>query len=182
MGYPQGLVVHFTAGSSAESSIEWGREQGFAFWMLKKDGTLIQTHTLDVWGPHAGISSWKGINGTVSDELLGLEIDCAGRLEKDGANWKSWFGRVVPEKLRRYSKGEANIVEGWYEAFTPEQEATLEAFALWLKRNHPDVFNLDLVLGHDEVSPGRKNDPGAALSMTMPAFRARLKEKYNALA
>lgn len=178
-GYPEGLVVHFTAGSSAESSLMWGKEQGFAFWMIAKNGDLYQTKPLDLWGYHAGKSSWPGISGTVSDEFDGVEIDCAGRLEKKGNNWQSWFGRVVPASLRRYSKGEANIVEGWYEKFTPEQEATLKRLALWLKENCPEVFDLDKVVGHDECSEGRKNDPGAALSMTMPEFREMIKKEYK---
>jgi lysozyme family protein len=45
---------------------------------------------------------------------------------------------------------------------------------LWLKGNQPDVFQFEFVLGHDEVSPGRKNDPGGALSVTLPQFRERL--------
>jgi N-acetyl-anhydromuramyl-L-alanine amidase AmpD len=178
-GYPEGLVVHFTAGSSAESSLMWGKEQGFAFWMIAKDGTLYQTKPLNRWGYHAGKSSWPGISGTVSDEFDGVEIDCAGRLEKKGNTWQSWFGRVVPASQRRYSKGEANIVEGWYEKMTPEQEATLKRLVLWLKENCPDVFDLDKVVGHDECSPGRKNDPGASLSMTMPQFREMIKKEYK---
>jgi N-acetyl-anhydromuramyl-L-alanine amidase AmpD len=178
-GYPKGAVIHFTAGSSAESSILWGKGQGFAFWMIAKDGTIYQNKSLRRWGSHAGQSSWQGIVGTVSDELDGIEIDCAGRLEKRGTNWQSWFGRVVPPSLRRYSKGQDNIKEGWYEIFTEKQEESLIRLLLWLKSNNPKVFSLDLVLGHDEVSPDRKNDPGASLSMTMPKFREFLKKQYN---
>jgi len=39
-------------------------------------------------------------------------------------------------------------------------------------------FRADWVAGHDEVSPGRKSDPGGSLSMTMPQFRYMLKKKY----
>jgi hypothetical protein len=56
---------------------------------------------------------------------------------------------------------------------------------LWLKEQAPDLFNFDLVVGHDESCdangrPGAKNDPGAALSMYMPALRARLKALWEA--
>jgi len=54
-----------------------------------------------------------------------------------------------------------------------------------MKRNNPDVFELKCVLGHDEVAGkkgigyNRKNDPGAALSMTMTEFRNKLDEEYK---
>lgn len=178
-GYPQGLVVHFTAGSSAESSLSWGRDQGLAFWMIAKDGKTYQTHSLDTWGYHAGKSSYRGIEGTVSDELLGVEIDCAGMLTPKAGKYVSWFGRQVTESNVRFSEGKANQVRGHYEKFTTKQEEALIELCLWLKRNNPKVFSFDLVVGHDEVSPGRKNDPGASLSMTMPEFRALLKQRYH---
>jgi len=46
----------------------------------------------------------------------------------------------------------------------------------WLEYNGNGIFKLDFVLGHDEVAPSRKNDPGGSLSMTMPEFRKKLKE------
>jgi hypothetical protein len=177
-GYPEGMVVHFTAGSSAESSISWGKEQGYAFFMVKKDGTLVQTHSLKRWGHHAGSSSWPGLGSGISNKTVGVEVDCAGGLDMKAGKLTSWFGRVVPERLARYSKANANIKAGWYEAYTPEQEDTLFRLAVWLKKNNPKVFNLDYVVGHDEVAPARKNDPGAALSMTMPEFRRKIKEEY----
>lgn len=177
--HPQGLVVHSTAGSSAESSISWGRQNGLAFWMITRDGTLIQTHPLNYWGWHAGESSWSNMIGTVSDELLGVELDNGGMLTKRRDKLFTWFEREVPPSAARYSEGRSNVVPGWYECFTPQQEETLIQLCLWLKRNNSEAFDLDLVLGHDEVSPGRKTDPGASLSWTMPEFRKLLKQKHR---
>lgn len=176
--YPRGAVVHFTAGSSAESSIEWGKDQGFAFWMIAKDGTIYQNHSLRRWGHHAGKSVWPGLGTSLSDDLVGIEVDCAGRLTRKNNQWVSWFGRVVTSSKVRVSKGEANIKPGAYEMFTPEQEASLKRLLLWLKENNPKVFQLEYVVSHDEIAPDRKDDVGAALSMTMPAYREMLKKEY----
>jgi hypothetical protein len=176
-GYPQGAIVHFTSGSSAESSLSWGIESGYCFFLIAKDGTVYQNFDLDKWGYHAGSSSWPGLSGSVSDELVGIEIDCAGGLEKvGGGKFKSWFGRMYDEACVRYSSGKDNVKPGYYEMYTPEQETALIALLRWLKSNKPDVFDFDFVLGHDEVAPSRKDDPGASLSMTMPKFREHLKE------
>ena len=50
---------------------------------------------------------------------------------------------------------------------------------MWLKKNNPEIFNLEYVLGHSEISAGRKQDPGGALSMSMVEFREKLIENYT---
>lgn len=174
-GYPEGAIIHWTSGSSAESSMSWGRDQGYMFWMIDKDGEIYQPNALNEWGYHAGASSWPGLGSSVSSRLVGIEIDCAGKLEKrsDGS-FKSWFGRIVPhEKVREVQKRD-NIVSGAYEMFTKEQETSLVLLLKWLHSNNPSVFRLDFILGHDEVSPGRKVDPGGSLSMSMPELREKI--------
>ncbi|WP_457021162.1 hypothetical protein [Luteimonas sp. A611] len=69
---------------------------------------------------------------------------------------------------------QGNQSAGHYQKYTILQEASLRTLLTWLRSNNPDVFRFDLVLGHDEVSPGRKVDPGGSLSMTMSAFRQSL--------
>lgn len=179
-GYPEGLIVHFTAGQCDDESdmvgtMEWGKGEGYAFWGIGPTGKLYESHPLNKWGHHAGTSSWPSLGSSVSKYLLGVEIASAGRLD---SSRKSWFGKTYPESKTRTVKAEANRQAGTYLKYTDEQEETLIALCLWLKRNNPEVFNFDLVLGHDEVSPGRKNDPGGALSMTMPEFRELLKRKW----
>jgi len=181
-GWPRGAIVHFTAGrDGAEKTINGGIENGYTFWCIQRDGRLFTAHDADQWGYHAGSSKWPGLDGTVSDELLGIEINAAGRLTKlsDG-RLQSWFKTIVPKDEARQVPGKRYPGElaGYYEKYTDPQESTLVNTLLWLKAQRPDQFSFDLVLGHDEVAPGRKNDPGGALSMTMPEFRAHLKSEW----
>lgn len=87
--------------------------------------------------------------------------------------------------MRTITSNTQNIAKGTYEKYTEKQEQALIELVLWLKKNNPSVFNLDYVLGHDEVAgPSgigrwRKTDPGGSLSMTMDKFRTLLKNKYN---
>ncbi|TIC83201.1 N-acetylmuramoyl-L-alanine amidase [Crenobacter intestini] len=191
-GYPEGAIVHFTAGrDNPINDISSGIKNGFAYLVIAPNGGLYQNHRLDEWGYHAGKSSWPPLGGGVSQYLLGIEICAAGKLHKiDDAHFRPWYNEekylkergktpkpeddLLPHQVR-FVPNEANRVEGWYEKYTDAQEATLKEVLKWLRHNRPDVFSYDLVLGHDEVSPGRKNDPGGALSITMPALRNWLK-------
>lgn len=171
-GYPKGAIVHFTSGrrTGVDEGIAEQVRNGYTYFVISADGEIAQNFPLDSWGYHAGDSSYSGLNGTVSDELVGIEVQCGGKLEPNG---KTWFG-TTPSSIRNIPHKVANQEAGNYETYTPEQEASLERLIRWLKSNNPTAFDFKFVLGHDEVSPGRKNDPGGSLSMTMPDFRKKL--------
>lgn len=181
-GYPRGAVVHFTAGAYGLSELDLARQLGHAYFLIDEKGGVHQGFPLDRWGSHAGRSTWPGLgpNG-VSRHLVGIEVDCAGLLKADGSgNFKTWWGASIPaEQVRLVPDARDNRAPGVYHVFNDAQEDALTALLLWLKSNNPAVFDLDLVLGHDEVSPGRKTDPGGSLSMTMPEYRRCLQSRYQ---
>lgn len=185
-GYPKGAVVHFTAGRRAglEKGLADQVKDGFCYFLIDKDGNVGQNFPLDQWGYHAGDSKkypsdWPGLNFGVSDQLVGIEIQCAGKLS---AARKSWFHKTYPVEETRKVKARHNIQAGTYHKFTDEQEEALIGLLLWLQRNNPEVFEFRYVLGHDEVSGkrgigrNRKNDPGGSLSMSMDELRELLKK------
>lgn len=177
-GYPKGAVIHFTAGrrNGLASQIKDQIENGYTFFVIDKDGNIAQNFPLDSWGYHAGKSSYEGLSGKVSNELVGIEIQCAGKLTHKDGEYRTWFRTTVPEsEVRNILTQIDNQEQGYYHTFTELQEDALESLILWLHRNNSDVFSLDLVLGHDEVSPGRKNDPGGSLSLSMSEYRDFLK-------
>lgn len=82
----------------------------------------------------------------------------------------------------RFAEG-GNIQPGWYLPYSPDQFEAITDIALYLADAYPETFSLDKVFGHDEVSPGRKNDPGGCMAfpgetLTMAAFRALLRAKH----
>jgi N-acetyl-anhydromuramyl-L-alanine amidase AmpD len=191
-GYPEGAIVHFTAGHHAqkpEDAIKQMVKAGHCYFLIARDGTIYQNFPLSHWGYHSGgKSAWKGlpglpespsVPGSVSNELVGIEVMASGLLD---SNRRPWYGgHKFPVEETRTTAGDDQQLRGTYHIYTPEQEESLERLVRWLENNNPNVFKFDLVLGHDEVSGPRgigyhrKNDPGAALSMTMDAFRAKLK-------
>lgn len=185
--YPAGAVVHFTAGRDKTeqdmiNSMTWGVSQKFAFFGIGPTGVVYQAHPLNRWGSHAGSSFWNYLGKNVSTKLVGIEIACAGEL----TNGRSWFNVSYPEsETRTVKESEHGCKSGQYKRFTEAQEKALFELLLWLKNNCPEVFSLDYVLGHHEVSGRiglghyRKTDPGGSLSISMDELRARLKAAYT---
>lgn len=187
-GYPEGMVVHWVRaprGGDPEFWSKWGKDQGLQFMTLGEDGTVVQAAPLSHYGAHAGESKWSGLGERVSQYLVGVEVVCEGKVEKQADGTFKADGRKVTNPVRYIPANKDNIAAGYYEAFSPAQENSLIELCLWLKRNNPDVFSLDLVLGHDEVAGPkgigrwRKVDPGGSLSMTMTEFRELLKSEYK---
>lgn len=196
--YPEGAVIHYTAGGNDPiSTINWGREMGYSYMLIDRDGLIYQSSPLDEWGYHAGESSYLGREG-VSKYFVGIEMISAGRVLEVSSNktgvetkYAAWFhyvhGSTAIKKDAvlferdeiRFSKTESNIRAGNYHKFTVLQEESLISLLLWLKSNNQAVFSFNNVVGHDEVSPGRKQDPGGSLSMTMPNLRRRLDAIYS---
>ena len=195
-GHPQGAIVHFTAGGpSGPNTVQGGIANGFCFFVIAPSGEVFQNFDLNRWGYHAGKSSHQKLGNSVSRFLVGIEVCNAGKVRQlDSSTFRPWFNDPlhyqqahepipagVPNPTRDFKADAVRFVEqrhnreaGWYHKYTPEQEQALTTLILWLKNNAPDIFQFELVLGHDEVSPGRKNDPGGALSLTMPEYRAHL--------
>ena len=187
--YPIGAVIHYTAGNyknadvDAYSAISNGIKHNYCYFCISATGTILQAFPLNKWGYHAGQSNYPNVGVGVSRHLVGIEICCAGLLSKrEDGKFETWFKQPVPDDQVRYSKTDANIKEGHYHKYTDEQVAALSSLLIWLKWNNEEVFNLDFVLGHDEVAQRRKSDPGASLPYTMPEYRKILKDSYKKLA
>jgi len=176
--YPQGAVVHFTAGNPKQKLVDavaYQNKMRHLYFVISEDGSISQNFPLTHWGYHAGASSWKGLKGRVDRYLVGIEICCAGKLSKGGV---PWFGNApYPARMIRVVEARDNMEAGTYQRFSLAQEESLIRLLKWLKSNNPEVFDYDLVLGHDEVSPKRKNDPSGSLSVTMPELRELLKNE-----
>lgn len=176
--YPVGAVVHFTAGrslkgdSDAINTIRGGIANGYCYFCISSTGTVFQSFPLNKWGYHCGKSAWPGLGTSLSNKLVGIEICNAGKLDKNG---NAWFGEHYPEDQRR-TVGAEYGESGTYHKYTDAQEKSLSELLVWLKLNNPEVFNVNYIVGHHEISPGRKNDPCGSLSVTMPALRDKIKE------
>ncbi len=165
------LVMHYTAGSSAEQSINWltdPRSKASAHLVIGQDGSITQLVPFDTIAWHAGTSSWLNLNG-LNNYSLGIELDNAGPLNRSAdGKWRSWFGGVYSDDqvIETNHKHETEK-KGW-QLYTPQQLYVALDVAELLVRH----YRLKDILGHDDIAPGRKTDPGPAFPMR--AFRGRL--------
>ncbi len=163
------LVMHYTAGSSAAGAIAALTEPGgnSAHLVIAGDGGITQLVAFDRVAWHAGESRWNGRVG-LNRFSLGIEMDNAGRLERHGGEWRAWFGRAydeteVVEAVHRHD----DTACGWHLYASEQIAAAVEVSQLLVRR-----YRLRDVLGHDDIAPLRKRDPGPAFPMQ--SFRARV--------
>lgn len=166
--WPEVYVIHFTAGWNNRTGRDFMKsflKRGLCTDFLDKNGQIFQQRDGNRGGHHAGKSKFKG-RSSVSRFAPGIEIACGGKLKEKDGKLITWFNKVVPKEDARYVTREMGYVHsGWYEKYTEPQEESLAKFLAWQMRQ-----GVKHIVGHDDISPGRKNDPGGSLSMPLQEF------------
>lgn len=171
------LVMHFTAGRNAAESVNWltnKSAKASAHVVIGRDGGITQLIPFDRVAWHAGASSWEAYEG-LNSYSIGIELDNAGRLSQHGERWQAWFGDDYDnaDVIQATHKNESTPC-GW-QVYTPLQiEAALTVGGLLMS-----TYKLQEVLGHDDIAPHRKCDPGPAFPMA--SFRSRLQGRGDDL-
>ncbi len=168
---PLFLVVHYTAGATAEQAVTWltqTRAQASAHAVIGRDGSITQLAPFNIITWHAGVSNWKGYKG-MNKYAIGLELDNPGPLSHAAnGEWVSWFGsRHDPSEVIEAKHKNRTEMQGWLLYSQAQMEATMELSELLV-----EAYGLEDVIGHDDIAPTRKTDPGPAFPMN--SFRSRL--------
>lgn len=168
---PQFVVLHYTAGRTLESSVEslcTKKPQGnaSAHIVLGRDGRIVQLAPFNTVTWHAGVSQWNGIDG-LNHHAIGIEMDNAGLLHREGERCVSWFGKAYPDNEvvvaeHRHGGG----VRPWHHFTEVQIERALQLCEALVAH-----YSLQDVLGHEDIARGRKVDPGPAFPLA--AVRAR---------
>lgn len=157
------VIIHFTAGASAQSSVDFlckPSAKASAHLVVGRDGSVIQLVPFDTVAWHAGKSTYGDRTG-FNKYSIGIEIDNPGLLTKSGDTYKTWFGRnVIPEDVIEAIHRNQFEPTYWH-AFTEEQIILIEQICRLLV----EEYNINLILGHEEISPKRKVDPGPAFPL-----------------
>ena len=171
---PEFLIMHYTAGSSAEGSVSWmcnPAAKAAAQLVIGRDGSLTQLAPFNRVTWHAGKSEWEGRSG-LNGFSIGIELDNAGKLERVGSRWISAVSKraypdddVLVANHKHDRPGTPPI--GWHEYSEVQLEVAAQVGLLLMEK-----YSLKDVLGHEDIAPGRKSDPGPAFPMG--SFRARL--------
>jgi N-acetylmuramoyl-L-alanine amidase len=159
---PRFLVMHFTAGRSAESSVRWlknPRAKASAHLVIGRDGSVTQLVPFNKKAWHAGRSRWKGLVG-LNRHSIGIELDNAGKLRRVGDGWQTWFGRKVHATDVVEEEHPDGRVDGWHAYSEVQIETAISVGSALMER-----YGFSDVLGHSDIAPRRKTDPGPAFPM-----------------
>jgi N-acetylmuramoyl-L-alanine amidase len=166
------IVLHFTAGDSVNWALDNLRDSTpgqrvSAHLLVARDGTTTQLLPFDTVAWHAGRSCWGG-RSEFNHFSLGIEIDNAGRLQQQGDDFSSWTGGLYEEQeaVQAFYRDEAE--PSWWHRYPGIQLEVVENLCLLLIK----TYHIDRILGHEEIAPERKEDPGPAFPLD--ALRQRL--------
>jgi len=164
------IIIHYTGGSSAQSSVDSlcnPTSKASAHLVIGMDGSVHQLVPFDTIAWHAGTSQYNGRTG-FNRYSIGIELDNPGRLTKTEGSYISWFGRKydAANVIKGIHRNETT--ESYWHAFTEIQLLKTEEICRLLMAE----YNIKHILGHEEISPGRKSDPGPAFPLDL--FRNKL--------
>ena len=177
---PRFIVVHYTVGEDFEGVTQMlahdAKRRASVQLVLSQKGEVAQIGDLNdrLW--HAGASSWvhdgKTYNG-LNACSIGIEVCNRGWLNEkgEGGRWRQntsqgisrWY---LPEEVHvgRHPNRKAAAwlgTCGWAK-FTDAQIRELDQLIWALK----DAYGILEVVGHDDITPERKQDPGLCLDRT----------------
>lgn len=159
------LVIHFTSGASARSSIDYWRKLAngiCAHLIIDRDGTVFQCRAFNRTASHAGVSRWVDRKtatrfGTANAYGIGIELANAGN--DPGALAWARKQRDFAGTLKAAHRNGGPVQE--WERYPVAQLAACEQIAQLLVQR----YALDDITGHDCIAPERKDDPGPAFPM-----------------
>lgn len=168
-GQPKVLVQHYTAAASGKASADYlfkpHSPASSAHFVIDRDGTIWQLAEINTITWHAGRSEWRGMVG-LNSFAIGIENANLGFMRKTAdhnrwltaaSNYNSpWTGEAV---VARHKNGGPEY--GWEPYPEPQIKACLE-LTEWLLEHCPTIRE---IVGHDDIAPGRKSDPGPAFPM-----------------
>ena len=174
---PRFIVMHYTAGGSGAASRDYmlksptqkqrlldadERSYASAHVVVDRDGSIWQIVPFNRKARHAGTSSWKGLE-SLNRHSVGIEIANYGWLDRqgDGSYKRSDTPRFAAEDVTVATMPSGTRTMGWENYPTAQLEA-VEKVTRALLGAYPSITE---VLGHQEIAPGRKFDPGPAFPM-----------------
>ena len=162
---PQYLIMHYTAATSFGSSLNWflnKNAQASAHLLIGRDGAITQFAPFNIVTWHAGKSHWENLQN-LNQYAIGIELVNAGRLIKSGGKFISQVDqRIIPDDEVVTAKHKNDSKEGFWQQYTQKQlEVALEVAATLV-----NFYKLKDVLGHEDIAPIRKSDPGPAFPMS----------------
>jgi N-acetylmuramoyl-L-alanine amidase len=177
---PEFLIVHYTAsgpGSDIASYFAQGAADVSAHLVIRRNGSVKQCVPFNRVAWHAGKSRWVGKDGRqysgLNNFAIGIEIENWGPLQKLNNTWLSWKSSRVDKSKVIEARHKFGVPDCGWEIYT---NAQIEA-AIAAARAICGAYAIKDIMGHDDIAPGRKSDPGPAWNME--TFRKRVQALHD---
>jgi N-acetylmuramoyl-L-alanine amidase len=154
----------FTAANAFMGTIDFFRQpeaKASVHLLISRTGAVVQFASFDEMTWHAGVSRWTSPDGTsfvgLNNYSIGISYDNLGEVHKtDSGQFVSSSGHVInPSDVECF--GERSSENCW-QSYTSSQLNVTKGLisALFV------AYGRLPLLGHSEISPGMKTDPGPA--------------------
>ncbi len=153
------IILHYTAGptKNAINTLTNPRVKASAHLVISRDGSVTQLAPFNLITWHAGQSQYEGRIG-FNNYSIGIEIENDGILQKSGNIYRAWYGATHPEEEVIEATHRNSTSKNFWHTYTQEQIETVEEVCRLLV----ETYEMKFILGHDEIAPKRKQDPGPA--------------------
>jgi N-acetylmuramoyl-L-alanine amidase len=151
---PRLIVMHYTAGKTPQGTINWfmnPESRVSSHFLIARDGTISQFVPLDHQAWHTGNSTWKDMK-QLNRWSIGIELDNIGFVRK---------GFTLPPELQFTAFDQFSVLRTWETFPHGQTDATVELCRL-LVSTYPTITE---VVGHSDIAPTDKLDPGPAFPM-----------------
>lgn len=161
---PDTIVIHYTASNNINSDIrtlyESTKEASVQF-VVDTDGKICQLMPANRIAWHAGKSRLGNRTG-MNKYSIGIEIVNPGYLtERSDGSLATWYNELVkPENAIKLKHKNENFERFWHNYSHEQINSVIE-----LCQALCDAYNINNIVGHDDISPGRKQDPGPAFPL-----------------
>lgn len=167
---PDTILMHYTGGSTLDGAVSHlanPRVQASAHLVIGRDGRVVQMVPFNCKAWHAGRSHHLNRSG-MNHYSIGIEIVNAGPLTPSGDQYIASFGKKYPPEEVIKARHRNQSESGYWQTYTEAQLQCVKAISMELI----DALNIEFILGHEEVAPARKTDPGPAFPLD--SFRDQL--------
>ena len=172
---PKYIVLHDTAGRlDFDGSFHYlanNDRNVSAHLVVGRDGEIGQTGAFNrkLW--HAGKSSWRG-DVRLNDCSIGIEMVNLGKCKEQAEGcYKPWFNAVFKDRNGlEFEQASTELHgSGWWLDYTTEQVLAVEEICEALVAAYTTIID---IVGHWQVSPGRKVDPNPLFPLASVKARA----------
>lgn len=164
------IIIHYTAGSTAKSSADWlfrPDVKASAHVVIGEEGEIYQIVSFNNIAWHAGISAYGGRKG-FNNFAVGLELSNPGIVTPSGDGFVTEFGKryTADRVIKAVHRNETQ--PRYWVTYTEKQMQACEELCEALQAK----YGITEILGHEEIAPDRKKDPGPAFPLDL--FRNRI--------